>query len=194
MKSLYFFALVFLMACSSENKKVERQNEVSSNYAEVDLRDSINKLSAVGNPEFEYGQTAAFLNQTGDTIIPFNRYEHCFLDTFSCFTFVQDSKLDKDNIVGINRKGKVVFEAFLFDNGPDYLSDGLFRIIRNGKIGFANKYGQIVVPPIYSCAYPFEDGKAKVTLKCETIKDELEHSSWKSKKWFYIDKNGKKLN
>ena len=28
-------------------------------------------------------------------------------------------------------------------NGPDYINEGLFRVIRNNKIGYANKYGEI---------------------------------------------------
>ena len=43
----------------------------------------------------------------------------------------------------MDSKKKVLYEIFPYDNGPDYPSEGLFRIVQNGKIGYAheNTYG-----------------------------------------------------
>lgn len=86
-------------------------------------------------------------------------------------------------------KSDTLFQIYTFDNGPDYVSDGLFRIISNGKIGYANEQGRIIIEPTYQCAEPFENGKARVSLNCtETI--EFEMKKWESDTWFYIDKLG----
>ena len=84
-----------------------------------------------------------------------------------------------------------LYEVFLYDNGPDYPSEGLIRVVKNGKIGYAdaNTYA-IVIEPQFDCAFPFENGKAKVSNQCQTVKDG-EHSVWTSDVWQYVDKKGR---
>ena len=85
------------------------------------------------------------------------------------------------------------FEMKDDQNGPDYVSEGLQRIIKDGKIGYGDPIlGKVIIQPIYSCAYPFENGRANVSIDCTTITDG-EHSIWESKEWMYIDKNGNKV-
>ena len=55
--------------------------------------------------------------------------------------------LHQGKVVAIDRNERILFEAYLFDNGPDYTSEGLFRIIHDGKIGFANENGEVVIAP-----------------------------------------------
>jgi hypothetical protein len=73
-----------------------------------------------------------------------------------------------------NHKKKILYEVFLYDNGPD---------------ANAQTY-KIVITPQFDCAFPFENGKAKVSNNCKTIKDG-EHNIWMSETWQYVDKNGK---
>ena len=76
-----------------------------------------------------------------------------------------------------------------FDNGPDYVSDGLFRIVgKNSKIGFADTCGAIVIPPVFSYATPFHNGEAKVSFGGKNEK-QGEYQSWKSNLWFLIKKS-----
>ena len=76
-----------------------------------------------------------------------------------------------------------------FDNGPDYVSDGLFRIVgKNSKIGFADTCGAIVIPPVFSYATPFHNGEAKVAFGGKNEK-QGEYQSWKSNLWFLIKKS-----
>jgi WG containing repeat len=93
----------------------------------------------------------------------------------------------------IDQEKKVQYDVFLYDNGPDYPSESLIRIVKNGKIGYAdaNTY-TVVISPQFDCAFPFENGKAKVSKNCKTIK-EGEHSTWASDAWQYVDKKGKFL-
>lgn len=128
----------------------------------------------------------AYYDQHGKKIL--GDYKMAFTDTLTGFAIVADS-----GFVLINRKGEHLFQIFTYDNGPDYPSDGLYRIVKDNKIGYVDALTSLlVIEPVYSCAYPFENGKAKVSLKCKTINDG-EHPSWESEKWFYIDKKGKKL-
>lgn len=93
----------------------------------------------------------------------------------------------------INRKGDIIYHIFIIDNGPDYTQEGLYRIIENGKIGYVDSLtSQIVIKPQFQAAYPFENGKAKVSFYAKTIKDG-EYSCWDSDEWFYIDKNGDRI-
>ncbi len=91
----------------------------------------------------------------------------------------------------MDSKKTTLYEVFPYDNGPDNPSEGLIRVVKNGKIGYADaKTYAIVITPQYDCAFPFENGKAKVSNNCKTVKDG-EHSVWTSDTWQYVDKKGK---
>ena len=88
----------------------------------------------------------------------------------------------------IDQQKKVCYEVFPYDNGPDYPSEGLYRVIKDGKIGYADQTTNVVViPPQYDCAFPFENGKAKVSNDCKSTQ-EGEHSIWTSDVWEFINK------
>lgn len=48
--------------------------------------------------------------------------------------------------------------------------------------------GNVVIKPQYECAFPFENGIAKVAIHC-TVEDG-EHGIMESDQWIYIDKKG----
>ena len=89
----------------------------------------------------------------------------------------------------IDSNGNFLFEVFPYDNGPDYPSEGLIRIREDGKVGYADLEGNIVIPPSFECAYPFQNGVARI---CEegTLVMEGEHNTWKEARWGAIDKEG----
>ncbi len=134
----------------------------------------------------EYG----YRSLHGDTVIQPGKYSICYTDTFKTYAIVLKPNL---GIIAINRQEKVLYKVFPFDNGPDYVSDGLFRILKGNKIGYADAIsGKVVIKPQFSCAFPFENGLAKVSMNCSAYA-EGEHRSWKSSNWFYIDKTGKRI-
>jgi hypothetical protein len=91
----------------------------------------------------------------------------------------------------MDSKKTTLYAVFIYDNGPDYPSEGLIRVVKNGKIGYADaKTYEIVIEPQFDCAFPFENGKAKVSNQCQTVK-EGEYSVWQSDAWQYVDKEGK---
>lgn len=86
------------------------------------------------------------------------------------------------------------YKPFQFDNGDDYICDGLYRVIdENEKIGYADSNGNTVISPRFACAFPFDDGKAKVADVGKMVRDGAEHWRWESEGWYYIDKTGRKL-
>jgi hypothetical protein len=131
-------------------------------------------------------ERCGYVNKKGDTVVQMGKYLLCQDSVIKEIGFVYSNQ----GIYCINNKGIELFEVFNYDNGPDYPSEGLFRIIKDGKIGYANNHGKIVIEPKYKCAWPFEKGLAKVSYNCNIVKNE-EHNLWKGGEWFSIDKKGK---
>jgi len=133
---------------------------------------------------------SGYKNQLGDTVIKLGKYNICFTDTFRTYAIVADKSF---GFVAIDRQQSILYKVFPFNNGPDYVADGLFRIIINNKIGYADEAtGNIIIKPHFDCAFPFKNGVAKVGLNC-TTHDTGEHHYWTSKNWLYIDKKGRKV-
>lgn len=87
----------------------------------------------------------------------------------------------------INRRGALVIRPLVFDNGPDYFSDGLARYKEGGKYGFFNTAGAIVIAAQFEFAYPFAKGRAKVGEDC-TFTPDGEHTRVECRTWRFIGK------
>ncbi len=82
------------------------------------------------------------------------------------------------------------YSIFRYDNGDDYFREGLHRIVgKDGKIGFADEKGNVVISPRFAFVFPFENGLAKATHEGHQVA-EGEHWQWISPEWFYIDHKG----
>ncbi|HWK06852.1 MAG TPA: WG repeat-containing protein [Puia sp.] len=133
---------------------------------------------------------SGYKDLAGDIVIPLGKYSFCFTDTFRTYAIVA---VPQKGFVAIDRQEKILYEVFPFDNGPDYPSDGLFRIIIKNKIGYADaSTGKIVINPQFACAWPFEHRVAKVSIDCKK-QSAGEHYTWLSNSWYYINKAGKKV-
>jgi len=108
-------------------------------------------------------------------------------DSSSAFTI---EYLKEEGFIAFDKTGEKLFEIYPFDNGPDYPSEGLFRIIKDDKIGFANLNGEIVIEPLFSAARPFHNHYAAFCEGCKTIQYG-EHFTWENGKWGFIHKSGK---
>ena len=85
------------------------------------------------------------------------------------------------------------YKIFQFDNGDDYIREGLRRISDStGKIGYADDKGKVVITPRFAFAFPFEDGVAKVTDEGNSV-SEGEHYRWVSPDWYFIDHSGNEV-
>jgi hypothetical protein len=78
---------------------------------------------------------------------------------------------------------------YSFDNGPDYFEEGFARFVVNGKFGFFNQGGKVVIKPSYDFATPFQEGRAVVCDGC-TLNGEGEHTMYEGGKWGFIDQAG----
>ncbi|MEW6467295.1 MAG: WG repeat-containing protein [Bacteroidota bacterium] len=130
-----------------------------------------------------------FKDLKGEVVLP-AKYVMSFTDTFSKkIAFVID---EKEGLIAIDRKGNYVLTPFMFDNGPDYFEEGLFRFIEKGKFGFADSNGNKVIPAQFDVAGIFSSGRAAF---CEGCEEEIEgeYTFWRGGKWGFIDKTGKKV-
>ena len=149
-------------------------------------------------PYLEVGVPVCYLNERGDTIVPYGKYRYCQTDTIKKIGFAYENKPKDARIICINDAGKELFYVFKYDNGPDYIQEGLFRIMNeDGLVGFADSLGNVVIKPQFKFAYPFEHGKAKVTFSGENkvIPDSKGEKHYRDNSdWYYINKNGKIIN
>ncbi len=137
-----------------------------------------------------------FKDTSGQIVIP-PQYSAVFEDSFiNDIAFVvkkSEDKQDTENgIIAIDKQNKFILKPFIFDNGPDYLQEGLFRFTENGKMGFADVNGKKVIKAKYTFAEAFQEGFAAF---CEGCKKENMGEHWRmvGGKWGFIDKNGKEI-
>ena len=111
-------------------------------------------------------------------------------DTTSYFTAVAELKTDPFNRYGtaglLDKKGKEVIPCIYeskisvdekqYGNDAAEYSEGLINLHKDGKYGYMNAAGKVVIPFMFTSAYPFYDGQAAVT---------------KDGKKTYVDKAGK---
>lgn len=141
----------------------------------------------------EAGVPVCYLNEQGDTIVPYGKYKFCQTDTIRHIGFVYENKQHDARIVCIDNQGKKLFYVFKHDNGPDDIREGLFRIVNDyGLIGFADSLGYVVIQPQFKFATPFDNGKAQTTLSGKANGDR-EHSFWTSDDWQLVGHYGRKI-
>jgi hypothetical protein len=190
-KNIYLAIVVVLLGCTAPEPGVK----LTQTYYAIDTMHVEYLYSFSDEAEFTPGAPCGYRNIEGEIIIPKGKYSHCFTDTCVNFAFVSDEKLTNSKIVAIDRNENILFDAYIFDNGPDWLKDGLFRIVRSGKIGYADKNGTVIIEPKYECAEPFDKGVASVAFDCTHVQNTniSEHSAMVSGSWHCIDKKGKTL-
>ncbi len=127
-----------------------------------------------------------YRNLKGDTVIPLGRYI-CWTDTFK-----KCALADKVHIgeVCIDRDEKVLFKVYGIENELEQPYDGLFRIIDNGKVGFADLEGHIKIKPQFAIAHSFKDGRARVAFDYQVTPFKKGFHKIVSKHWFLIDRSG----
>ncbi len=199
---LFATATIFIASCvqTENNKDADNKGSLSTEEIKKDtvpVKTEISYSEIIEKSSDDYllrvttEDASKYVDKAGKTIIGENDYLMCLTDTFRNYALVLSQE---KGFIAINRDKKIIYDLFVFDNGPDYTSEGLFRIMKNKKIGYADSItGKIVIEPEYQGAYPFENEKAQVTVKCKTINDQ-EHTTWESDSWIYIDKTGKIIN
>ena len=184
-----WFAALFLTACSGNTPRPQQK------YFDVSASAGKDTLTRVFRGEFyEPGLPCGYVNSRGDTLIPLGRYAVCFSQTIVRYGIVLAKKDSVFEWIAIDARGRRLYEVYPFDNGPDYVSEGLFRIMRWGKIGYADTTGKVVITPRFKCAQPFKNGRARVSYRCDKPEADADgHTAMTGAAWFYIDINGKKI-
>ena len=114
------------------------------------------KLYIYYYPNFEdVDATLGYVDSSGKVVIPAGKYPYIFTAEFDKIAFVLLK--DRKGVYAIDRNEKILFQVCSCEIGPDIVSNGLFRIIENGKIGFANMNGEIVIKPRFQFVYPFQE-------------------------------------
>ena len=157
----------------------------------TDVKDSYLVLQVDTTQKYEQ---YSYVNEKGETVVPYNRYLLCYTDTIRTIGFVL-----KPNVgcVAINNRGQELFNVYMVDNGNDYPVDGLFRILDESgqKMGVANMEGKVIVNPKYDAIFPYHDGLAAVAVGSKTVRpaDDPEHEYTVGGKWGFIDKQGNEV-
>ncbi|MGH1517781.1 WG repeat-containing protein [Chryseobacterium sp. JK1] len=138
-------------------------------------------------------------NQNGKIIIPAQ---------FKVFSYLEDGELVEGETIHFDgdkvgqqreknawgyiydRKGKFLYQPFLYDNGADYFSEGVRRLVKNGKVGFADRNGKIVIQPEHDFVSPFNYGYAVFCDGCDWEKTNDEHKSIVGGKWGVMNTHG----
>ncbi len=78
----------------------------------------------------------------------------------------------------------------MYDNGPDYFVEGLRRFVKNGKIGFADRNGKVIIEPKHDFVDYFNYGYASFCDGCDWEKTDDEHKSIVGGKWGMMNARG----
>ena len=81
---------------------------------------------------YDNSGNCGYKNTKGEILLKPGFFDFCFCDSSDFFVSVAGKN---GKIYAINYKADTLFEIYKFDNGPDYISDGLFRFIERDKIG-----------------------------------------------------------
>lgn len=76
--------------------------------------------------KFGNGKNLKYKDLQGKTVIKNKEYIIAFTDSISSIGFVGTKK---GKIICVDNAGKELFEVYKVDNGPDYVCDGMFRIV-----------------------------------------------------------------
>jgi hypothetical protein len=135
---------------------------------------------------------SGYVDQQGRTVVRAGKYAVCLTDTVRTYAIVQKNEGD---FVAIDRSGVELYTIFAERKSPDTPSEGTFRIVRDGKMGFADAVtGEIVVAPVYAYVKPYNWGIAQTCDSCRWVVDEnYSYLNKRKGRWSYIDKAGNKI-
>ncbi len=95
-----------------------------------------------------------------------------------------------DGLQWIDRTGNAIAQAFSYDNGPDPFVEGRARIVgKDGRIGFIDAAGTVVIPATWDFATPVAEGRSIVCTGCRPHR-EGEHTRYVGGTWGAIDADG----
>jgi hypothetical protein len=97
---------------------------------------------------------------------------------------------DSTGWVYIDTGGRILIRPFIFDNAPDMFREGLARFVENGRFGYFDEYGKVVIKAQFDFSTPFNEDLAAFCKECQRVYAG-EHWSMQGGKWGYINRAGK---
>lgn len=155
----------------------------------------------IGRKYLNKNEQFYLLNSKGDTLKQLTKHSYnlCFTNEFENFAVF--GIRGKQGWFAIDTDEKILFEIhnrYLSEISPDFIVEGKIRIIENGKVGFADQRGRIIIKPKFESVTEFSNGFAIIAENCRKVPchNEKEHSdcqhfSIECKLYGYIDVNGK---
>ncbi|ROI00132.1 WG repeat-containing protein [Chryseobacterium daecheongense] len=89
-----------------------------------------------------------------------------------------------------DRKGNFLYRPYFYDNGADFFEEGVQRFVKNGKVGFADRNGKVVIEPEHDFVSPFNYGYAAFCDGCDWEKTEDEHKAIVGGTWGVMNFKG----
>ncbi|MCQ2217053.1 MAG: WG repeat-containing protein [Paludibacteraceae bacterium] len=139
------------------------------------------------------GETCAYADKSGRVVISEGKY------ISSCSKIkapVLMQSAVSDSCFWVDVDGRELYSVYMKDDRVDDFSNGLMRIVKNGKIGFVDKKGTLQVPAVYSDASKFIGKYALVSQRDDagSATDEaVADYSLKTQLWGVVDKKGKEI-
>lgn len=138
-------------------------------------------------------------NQKGEIIVPaqfriFSEIKNGELvegETIYFDGFKKEEKKEK-NAWGYvyDKKGNFLYRPFLYDNGADYFAEGVRRFVKNGKVGFVDRNGTIIIEAKHDFVSPFNYGYAAFCDGCDWEKNNEEHKAIVGGTWGVLNLKG----
>jgi hypothetical protein len=182
--AIILLVLLVFIGCNSDSSRSSRAQHMYTNIVDSDAQEDLIAIREY----LKQGSPCYYANINGDTTAS---YPNCWTDTLKNYALVSDTSI---GAVGVDRHGNVLFDVYIWgDCIFEEVNEGLFRVLRNGKVGFANVKGEIQIPCQFVCAGTFQNGQAKVAFKCDIEYVEPGRRIEVSEEWFKIDKHGNRV-
>ncbi|WP_326984151.1 WG repeat-containing protein [Chryseobacterium sp. MYb264] len=138
-------------------------------------------------------------NQEGKIIVPAQ---------FKIFSYLKDGELVEGETIYFDghkkgeklqknewgyvydRKGNFLYRPFLYDNGADYFYEGVRRFVKDGKVGFVDRNGKVVIKPEHDFVSRFNYGYVTFCDGCDWEKTEDEHKAIVGGTWGVMNYKG----
>ena len=99
--------------------------------------------------------------------------------------------VDDNGWACIDATGSVRLRPFVFDNGPDYPSEGVFRYVDGDRMGFSDDACRPTITAAWEFAGAFAEQRAPVCRGCTPVHGE--HAMPKGGKWGFVDPSGREV-
>lgn len=193
MSKKFFICIVFALCAGCSIKKTENTSPLW--VKRIDPKFSSITEEGGKHPSIiqftdEKTHLTGFKEKNGAVIIP-AQYQAVY--DFNSYGIADVFDIPDRSWHKITTNKTFLVKSYLIDCGPDYYVSGLSRFEQNGKLGFVNIKGEIVIPPKFdwTTGFWFSEPIALVCLGCTEQKaDQNGYSEIKGGKWGGIDKKG----